>query len=141
MQFDVGAFVSGLGGITLGGILAGLFLRNLFAEIRDLRNAVRDLEERRLGTLEARLANVPSDGRVTRLEADIQELKANCVGERVATSLSNLESWMNKIDGRFQVTKAETDKQHERIKSNRAYVENLDTTFQKHRDDREIHGG
>jgi len=123
MTFDASGFISGLAGVTLGGMLVGLWLRNLMSELRDLRNDIEDLKETRIAKLERR----------------IDHLADECVGSAVQQGLKNLEGWMEKIDQNLARVAEKTAGQNERIAANKDFLTNLNASHREHTRDRELH--
>ena len=125
MTFDPPAFLSGLGGILLGGAVIRLWLRNMLTEMRDLRKEIQALKTERIAGLEKR----------------IDQLERNCKGVQVVEQLRNISGWMNKLDMRLAAIADETAEQRSKISADHEFIFDVSHEFRRHAADRSLHHG
>lgn len=125
MTFEPSGFVSGLAGILLGGAVVRLWLRNVLAEMRDLRKEIEDIKTERIAGLEKRL----------------ERMETNCVGAVVSEQYKGLKGLMSKIDLKLDRFAEETSEQRADIKHDHDYISDVATESRAHAADRSLHSG
>ena len=117
MAFDGPSFASGLGGVFTGGVILAIYLRSIFAEMRDLRKEVIDLKDNRIGNLERKFEN--------HLDADNSQA--------VEVELKNISGQLNSISSGVQLTREDVAALKAHRDADHSYLENVNQALQDHK--------
>lgn len=81
------------------------------------------------------------DMTITRLEKDIDSIKANCKADQNSVALINLLGWMKKIDFKLDGVSIDTAAIKSELAQKQIQMGNMEHTVQGHVQDHQIHGG